>query len=533
MPARPRIGPEEPPRRVFGPVRPPQAAEDENEDLSDEDMRESRSGLSSDSEDHSGSSLDDQDGMRSHRRGRHVERGSPRGARRHRFERDGLRGVRRDRRVDLRENQLLEELRADGVSQSAVNSTLASIPQLRDKDFDVWMAAVADALFGAGMYSLFAVTLVQQDSLAQESDLRKCDRFRPWMMGSAWTAIRRSIGVETAAYASTIDVPMGDVKALLRALRKHFDKNSVPEQHRLLAQLRRVAQADFRDIKSYVGALETIFAKLAKIGKVLDDSDKKYYLLEGLSVDFRRGVSGNIYTYENPHGEPADYAKSVRILSLWEDGCAVGTRKHHRDLAMPMVANARCQAKGKKTVPCIMYTRKGYCRYSSKCRFQHIGAPVRPKSSSASAPDKAHQPLNKRHGNKDHVKKLGFGGRCHKCGKTGHKRKDCTGDHASVAVDLVASVHDNVSNLHGSREDAREGDRGWLQHDFDGEAEDEDVAQDVRHVDFAFPVLPKSGHSLCAWMVDGGSPCPVLGAVDFYSKFIFNRRPASISITVG
>ena len=133
---------------------------------------------------------------------------------------------------------------------------------------------------GAGMYSLFAVTLVQQDSLAQESDLRKCDRFRPWMMGSAWTAIRRSIGVEIAAYASTIDVPR-DVKALLRALRKHFDKNSVTEQHRLLAQLRRVAQADFRDIKSYVGALETIFAKLAKIGKVLDDSDKKSYLLEG------------------------------------------------------------------------------------------------------------------------------------------------------------------------------------------------------------------------------------------------------------
>ena len=179
-----------------------------------------------------------------------------------------------------------------------------------------------------------------------------------------------------------------------------------------------------------------------------------------------------------------------------------------------------------------MYTRKGYCRYSSKCRFQHIDAPVRPKSSSASAPGKTHQPLNKRHGNKDHVKKLGFGGRCHKCGKTGHKRKDCTGDNASVAVDLVASVHD-VSNLHGSREDAREGDRGWLQHDFDGEAEDEDVAQDVRHVDFAFPVLPKSGHSLCAWMVDGGSTCHVLGAVDFDSKFIFNRRPASISITVG
>ena len=80
---------------------------------------------------------------------------------------------------------------------------------------------------------------------------------------------------------------MGDVKALLRALRRHFEKSSVPEQHRLQAQLRQVVQSDFRDVRNYVAALETIFAKLAKMGKVLTDSDKRFYLLEGLSEDFR------------------------------------------------------------------------------------------------------------------------------------------------------------------------------------------------------------------------------------------------------
>ena len=39
--------------------------------------------------------------------------------------------------------------------------------------------------------------------------------------------------------------------------------------------------------------------------------------------DFRRGVSGNIYAYETPEGNAADYAKAVHILTVWEDGRVV------------------------------------------------------------------------------------------------------------------------------------------------------------------------------------------------------------------
>ena len=52
---------------------------------------------------------------------------------------------------------------------------------------------------------------------------------------------------------------------------------------------------DYPDLKAYVAQLETIFAKLAKIGHVVNDADKRYHLMEGLTEDFRRGIAGSIY----------------------------------------------------------------------------------------------------------------------------------------------------------------------------------------------------------------------------------------------
>jgi gag-polypeptide of LTR copia-type len=365
-----------------------------------------------------------------------------------------------------REERLRARLRSKyQVSQATVNTVLAGIPQLRDRDFDLWMTAVGDAFHGAGMYSLFVVTQVQEDSAAPPRDLERCRRFPPWMMSSAWAAIRRAIGIDTTAFSSTLDVPVGDVKALLRALRRFFGKHSVPEQHRLLAKLRQVQQSDFRDVRSYVAALETLFVKLAKMGKVLTDDDKRYYLLEGLSEDFRRGVAGNIYAYETPAGDPADYAKAVRIMTVWEDGCAAPARRQHRDLAMPAISRGeqvknRSPTQGK--TPCIQYSQKGRCRFADKCRFRHVDAPGRPKKRPALGKKRT---SDKAEGGGPQPKRPVFAGRCHKCRKVGHKRADCPDNGASATVDRAASTQDGDSDLRDSRANPRVEDRGWIQHD--------------------------------------------------------------------
>ena len=90
-----------------------------------------------------------------------------------------------------------------------------------------------------------------------------------WLTGLAWSAITKTIGPDTAAYARTLAITTGDVRALLRSLRVYFESSSVPHQHRLLSLLRKTNMADFPDLKAYVAQLETIFARLAKIGHVV------------------------------------------------------------------------------------------------------------------------------------------------------------------------------------------------------------------------------------------------------------------------
>ena len=41
-------------------------------------------------------------------------------------------------------------------------------------------------------------------------------------------------------------------------------------------------------------------------------------------------MSGNIYAYETPEGNAADYAKAVHILTVWEDGRVLSGREIHR-----------------------------------------------------------------------------------------------------------------------------------------------------------------------------------------------------------
>ena len=438
-------------------------------------------------------------------------------------------GRRQRERWRRREAELLAKLRADiQVSQVSATGALSGIPRLRDKDYEIWLTAVGDAFYGAGLYPLFKVSAVREDALAAQDDLRKCAALNAGTVSLAWSALKKSIGPDTSAYALTLTVTMGDVTALLRVIRKNYEKSSVAEQHRLLSQLRRTNQADHKTVKSYVSALETLFVKLAKIGKVLEDDDKRYYLMEGLTEDFRRGVSGNIYAYETPEGNAADYAKAVHILTVWEDGRVLSGREIHRDVAMSTAAKVN-----KKDRTCKGYARKGQCRFGSNCRFLHVDAPV------GANPDKGLQKRQKiaqrptSDGPKP--KKTAFKGPCYKCGRQGHRKRDCPGDEARTAVDLVASTRDNVSMLAGPWGNPRVDDHEWISRDFDEDAKAELWLQlpapgkrGEHQVDFAFPVAPTTGLTQHAWMVDGGSTCHVLGFVGAYEAFIFNRCPAIV-----
>ena len=56
------------------------------------------------------------------------------------------------------------------------------------------------------------------------------------------------------------------------------------------------------------------------MGHIVVDKDKLFYLLQGLTDEYQKGIVGSILAYESPHtGAPADFAKAVQLLQVWED----------------------------------------------------------------------------------------------------------------------------------------------------------------------------------------------------------------------
>ena len=115
-------------------------------------------------------------------------------------------------------------------------------------------------------------------------DVRVCNAIPQWQLNIAWSAIRHAISIDSSAYALTLGLQMGDVKALLRAIRLFYCKTAINEQHQVLSTLRTIMQADYSSLRNYMAALETNFIRLTKLGYTLPTttSDSIY------SRDFRR-----------------------------------------------------------------------------------------------------------------------------------------------------------------------------------------------------------------------------------------------------
>ena len=192
--------------------------------------------------------------------------------------------------------------------QSMVGKALYDIPKLNEKEFDIWLSYVCDAFIGAGMGAMFRVASFPLDSLATLEDIQEVRAYPLWLTNAAWTALRRSVGSDQAAYARSMSVNSGDVIALLRSLRTFYERRAVPLLTQLRKDLIRVNISDYPDFKHYTAALELIFAKLAALGDNVSDNVRRFHLLEGLGDEYHAIVS-SVVAYEGQFGRPADFAK--------------------------------------------------------------------------------------------------------------------------------------------------------------------------------------------------------------------------------
>jgi hypothetical protein len=133
----------------------------------------------------------------------------------------------------LEEARLRAQALASVASHSLVARALYDLPTLTEKDYEVWLTALGDALYGAGMEALFTVTARQRDEEAPPQDVVACGLYPDWQVQAAWKAIRKSISPDSPVYAKSSTVRRGDLKGLLRTVRFFFERNTVNVQHEI------------------------------------------------------------------------------------------------------------------------------------------------------------------------------------------------------------------------------------------------------------------------------------------------------------
>ena len=217
--------------------------------------------------------------------------------------------------------------------QSMVAKALYDIPRLNEKEFDVWLSFVSDAMLGAGMGALFRASAFPNDNGVDAVHLVEISTYPTWLTNGAWTALRRSVGADATAYARSMAIKPGDVLALLRSLRAFYERRAVPLLTQLRKDLIRINISDYPDFKHYTSALELIFTKLAALGDNVSDNVRRFHLLEGLSDEYHAIVS-SVVAYEGPSGRHADFAKAVELISMYEDNFNSKRRKVNQDTTM-------------------------------------------------------------------------------------------------------------------------------------------------------------------------------------------------------
>ena len=233
------------------------------------------------------------------------------------------------------------------------------------------------------------------------------------------------------------------------------------------------------------------------MGNPQRDDTKRFFLLKGLSAEFERNCLSTIISYESRDGlSGANYDKAVKILADWADGQKV-TAKPRRDTAMaigtggPKAAPLK-QSFTRRTEPCRRFA-KGACNIGTKCRYQHVDAPGRPKQ----IPQVKRRNVGNGPGSK---RTKVFAGQCFSCGRHGHRKADCKD--FKKPQDSSHVVRERVNAWPTTRTE----DQAWVAHsNFDTSRQFTFSGNQEGTLDLVSAAHHEQGTTQpMVWMVDGG-----------------------------
>ena len=145
--------------------------------------------------------------------------------------------------------------------------------------YDFWDTAIKDHFFGKGWMRMYQASEAKEGKDDESSDTDRAQ---------AWTTITQSMEPEIRARVD--EIPLGEVEALLMAIREQFYRNTIQTKSSLKNQLHDAKLEDHADLDTYIVHLKHVCKRLHGLGYEVDREDKVYYLLRGLPGDYEMVV---------------------------------------------------------------------------------------------------------------------------------------------------------------------------------------------------------------------------------------------------
>ena len=215
----------------------------------------------------------------------------------------------------------------------------------------------------------------------------------------------------------------------LVAVRDFLQKRTVATRATIRGKISSLSMADFADLRTYIEAAEALFSKAFKMGVMMDDDEKIYFLLQGLSPEYVF-VKQMITAQEDMMGRAPTFEKVLGTLETFADVAPKVAIRRGGDTTFASVgrhaqrpsggADARPRAPERTRSDgvagdCWEFQRVGECR-KTDCKFRHVKAV---KAAGKVVP-------------RAHVVKDIFVERkkvkevlCWNCGKVGHRKAEC------------------------------------------------------------------------------------------------------------
>ena len=228
-----------------------------------------------------------------------------------------------------------------------------------------------------------------------------------------WANIFNSLTQAEAKKVRTIH--LGEVEKLIRAVKKLYDARSETGLDLLRGQIESVKLLDHIDLDHYFAFNEELHDRLASYEKLLDDNDKRYYLLKGLPGEFLPATTsltlpGVNYSWD----QIKDYLKEFTEKHPNVPG---KTKDHNSAGSAGKVFSTFDGPKDTSNnggEVCKNFALKGTCKYGSSCKYRHVERP----GQGGQGGGRSHN------GHHDKGKSTNTD-KCFSCDKVGHRSRDC------------------------------------------------------------------------------------------------------------